>query len=86
MSRRAKILELLASEDVKGDKMDLGVAVFAGLGGRHINDLARAALDHDKPVLAQSRTLHRVGGGGTGFASGLVLEIVLLMAIKSVST
>ena len=31
MCRRAEILQLLVSEDVDGDKMDLGVAVLAGL-------------------------------------------------------
>jgi len=63
---RAEILELLASEDINGDEMDLGVTVLAGLGGRHVDDLAGAALDHDEAVLAQSRALHGVGGRGTG--------------------
>lgn len=52
MGGRAEIFVLLAGEDVKGDKVDLGVTVLAGLGGRHVNDLAGAALDHDEAVLA----------------------------------
>jgi len=28
---------------VDGDEMDLGMTVFTGLGGRHVDDLARAA-------------------------------------------
>ena len=60
MSRGAKILELLASEDVNGDKMDLGVTVLAGLGGGHVHDLAGATLNHDETVLAQSRALHGI--------------------------
>ena len=39
----AEILEFLASEDIKGDEMDLGVTVLSSLGGRHVDDLARAA-------------------------------------------
>jgi hypothetical protein len=72
----AKFFELLASEDINGDKMDLGVTVLARLGGRHIDDLARAVLDHNETVLAQRRALHRVGGRGTGIGA---LEGVLLM-------
>lgn len=49
----AKFFELLASEDVNGDKMDLGVTVFASLGGGHIDDLAWAVLDHNETVLAE---------------------------------
>ena len=36
--------EILTSEDVKGDKVDLGVSVLAGLGGRHLDDLAGPVL------------------------------------------
>jgi len=48
------ILKLLSSEDVKGDKMDLGVAVLPRLRGRHLNNLARPVLDHHKATLAES--------------------------------
>lgn len=65
MGGGAEILELLASEDIDGDKMDLGVTVLAGLGGRHVDDLAGTVLDHDMATLAQSRALHGVGGGRT---------------------
>jgi hypothetical protein len=66
VSRGRKILVLLASEDVGSDEMDLGVTVLSGLGGGHVDDLARAVLDHDETVLTQSRALHRVGKRGTG--------------------
>ena len=65
MGGGAEILELLASEDVDGDQVDLGVTVLAGLGGRHVDDLARTVLDHDVATLTQSRALHGVGGGRT---------------------
>ena len=39
---RAKLLKLLAGEDVEGDEMDLGVTVLASLRGRHLNNLAGA--------------------------------------------
>lgn len=65
MGGGAEILELLASEDVDGDQVDLGVTVLAGLGGRHVDDLAGTVLDHDVATLAESRALHGVGGGRT---------------------
>ena len=71
-----QILELLAGEDVNGDQVDLGVTVLAGLGGRHVDNLAGTALDDDVAVLSQGRTLHGVGGGGTGIGG---LEGVLLV-------
>ena len=43
VGRRGQILQLLAREQVDGDQVDLGVTVLAGLGGRHVDDLAGAA-------------------------------------------
>jgi hypothetical protein len=70
-----EILELLASEDVQSHQMNLGVTVLARLGGRHVDDLARAVLDHNKAVLAQGRALHRVGGrrAGVGRLEGVFM-------------
>lgn len=76
VGRGGEILELLASEDVEGHKMDLGVTVLAGLGGRHVDNLARTALDHDVAVLPQGGTLHREGGRGTGIALGFMFEFL----------
>lgn len=56
--------------------MDFGMAVLAGLGGAHVDDLAGAALDHDVAVLAEGRALHRVGGRGAGIGA---LEGVLML-------
>lgn len=77
-----QIFKLLASEDVNGNKMDLGVTVLARLGGGHVDDLARTTLDHDVTVLTQSRALHGVGGRGTGIG-GVELELVLWESIVS---
>jgi len=77
VGRRAQVLHLFAGEDVNGNEMNLGVAVLASLGGGHVHDLARAALDHDMTVLAQSRALHGVGRRGAGvggFEGVLMLE------------
>jgi hypothetical protein len=52
-----KVRYLLASEDVNSDKMDLGVTVLTSLGGGHVDDLARTALDDDVTVLTKSRAL-----------------------------
>lgn len=82
VGRGAKIFELLASEDVNCDEMDLGVTVLAGLGSAHFDDLARAALDNDKSVLAERRALHRIGGGSTGIGA---LEGMLMLLGKPVS-
>lgn len=72
-----EILKLLAGEDINGDHVDLGVTVLAGLGGGHVDDLARATLDHNVTVLTQSRTLHGVSGRRTGVGR-LEGNIVLL--------
>ena len=79
---RAKILELLASEDVNCNKMDLGVTVLAGLGCAHFDNLARAALDDDETVLAERRALHRICSGSTGIGA---LEGMLMLIRKLVS-
>jgi hypothetical protein len=71
VGRGAEIFELLASEDINGDQMDLGVTVLSSLGGGHVDDLARALLDADEAVLAQSRTLHGEGVRSTGVSRGL---------------
>lgn len=76
MGGRAEFFQLLGGEDVNGDQMDLGVTVLAGLGGGHLDDLARAVLDDDEAVLPQSRALHGVGLGGTGIGA---LEGVLML-------
>jgi len=58
----ADIFKFLASEDVEGDHVDLGVAVLTSLGGRHLNNLAWPVLDHNESSLTQSRALHGEGG------------------------
>lgn len=71
-----QIFILLGGEDVDGDEMDLGVTVLSGLRSGHVDDLAGTVLDNDVTVLAQSRTLHGVGGRGAGIGrleGGLVL-------------
>lgn len=75
-----QILQLLAGEDIDGDQMDLGVTVLASLGGRHVDDLAGAALDHDVTVLAQGRALHGVGGRRTS-VGGLEGHLMLSRAL-----
>jgi hypothetical protein len=40
--------------------------VLARLGGGHVHDLARAVLDHNVAVLAESRALHGVRGRRAG--------------------
>ena len=76
VGRGAQLLKLLSSEDINGNQVDLGVTVLAGLGGRHVDDLARAVLDHDETVLAQSRALHGVGGRRAGV--GRVESVLML--------
>jgi len=73
---RAKFFKLLASEDIDGDQMDLGVAVLASLGSRHVDDLAGPVLDHDETVLSQGRALHGESGRGAGIGG---LEGVLML-------
>lgn len=77
MGRRGQIFKLLASEDVNSDEMDLRVAMFAGLGGGHLDDLAGTLFDDHETVLPQGRTLHGVGGRGTSIGA---LEGVLMLS------
>jgi len=62
--------------------MDLGVTVLACLGGGHVNDLAGAAFDHNEAVLAQSRTLHGVGGGRASIGA---VEGVFMLQLDVIS-
>jgi len=71
-----EILQLLRSEDINGDHVDLGVTVLASLGGRHLDDLAWTTLDDNVTVLPQRGTLHREGGRCTGIGA---LEGVLML-------
>jgi hypothetical protein len=57
--------------------MDLSVTVLASFGGRHVDDLAGAVLDHNETVLPQSRALHGEGSRGTGIGG---LEGVLMLS------
>ena len=82
MGGRRQIFKLLASEDVEGDQVDLGVTVLASLGGGHINDLARTVLNDDETVLTQRRTLH--GEGRRGASVGGLEGNVMLWINQSV--
>ena len=62
---RREIFQLLASEDINGDNVDLGVTVLSSLGGGHFDNLAGTSLDDNVTVLAQSRALHGEGHGRT---------------------
>ena len=81
VGRWAKFFELLASEDINSDEMDLCVTVFASLGGGHVYDLAGAVLDNDETVLSQGRALHRKCGRGSGICA---LKRVLVLYRLSV--
>ena len=72
----AKFLQLLASEDIDGNKMHLGVTVLASLRGGHVHDLAGAVLDYNKAVLAKGRALHRKCSGCTSVGA---VESVLML-------
>jgi len=80
MGRWAKLLKLLASEDIDSNKMDLCVAVLASFGGGHVDDLARSVLDNNETVLSQGRTLH--GKRGRGTCIGRVESVLMLGIIR----
>jgi len=65
---RADVLVLASVEDIDADQMNLGVAVLARLGRRHLHDLARSLFDQHKAVLAQRRALHGEARGRARFA------------------
>lgn len=86
VGRWGQVLQLLASEDVNGDQVDLGVTVLTGLGGGHVDNLTRSALDDNVTVLSQSRTLHWEGQSGTsigGLKDVLFVSISVLMSPRS---
>lgn len=80
MGRGAKIFQLLASEDIDSDKMNLGVTVLSGFGGAHFDDLARAALDDDETVLAERGTL--LGICGRGASIGALESVLMLSSLR----
>jgi len=84
VGRWAKFFELLAGEDINGDKMNLGVTVLTSLRGRHIDDLTWAVLDADEAILPQGRALHGVGSRGTGIGAlkGVFMFYDTLLAIR----
>jgi len=73
----AEILNLLVGENVQADNVGLGVAVLAGLGGGHLNNLAGAALHDDVATLADLASLLGVGRGGTGIGGTLEVLVVV---------
>ena len=82
MGRGGEILVLLAVENVGSNQVDLGVTVLARLGGRHVHDLARTALNDNEAVLAQSRALHGEGERSAGIGR---VELELMLLRKQVS-
>jgi len=83
MGRGGNIFELFAGEDVDGNQVDLGVPMLAGLGGRHVDDLAGTALNDNVTVLPEGRALHGVGGRGPG--GGLLKGVLMLLVVIKVS-
>jgi len=79
VSGRADIFQLLAGENVNGNEMDLSMTVLAGLGCGHVDDLARATLDHDMSVFAKSRALHgeRRGCSCTRLLKCLIVGLII---------
>ena len=76
MGGGAKVFELLSGEDINRNEMDLGMAMFAGLGGTHFDNFAGAAFYDDETVLAEGRALHGIGFGSTGIGA---LESVFML-------
>lgn len=70
-----KIFQLLPGEDVFSGKMNLGVPMLSGLGGRHVDDLARTVLDENVSTLPQGRALRGEAQSGTriGRVDGVIL-------------
>jgi hypothetical protein len=79
-----KFFELLACEDIDSNKVDLSVAVLAGLRGGHIDNLAWSILDNNKAVLPQRRALHGIGGrsASIGGVEGMIMLSLVLVLIR----
>ena len=76
--RRLEILQLLVGEDVQRREVTLGVPVLSRLGGRNVDDLARAPLDDDESVLTNVTSLHREGLGRSR-VRGLEVHVMMLV-------
>lgn len=57
------------------------MAVFAGLGGGHIYNLAGTTFDDNVTILPKRRALHRVSGRGAGI--GALKGVLVLLREKS---
>ena len=82
MGGGAKIFQFFAGEDIQSSQVNFGMTVLPSLRSRHVNDLARAALDHHKSVFAQGRALHGVGSrsAGIGTIEGVLMLIHVLIS------
>jgi hypothetical protein len=80
VSGRAKLFQLLTSEDVNRDKVDLGVAMFPSLGGRHIDNFAGTVFNNNETVLPQGRALHGVSSRCTRISG---VERVLMLCRRA---
>ena len=76
--RGRNVFVLAVGEDVNSHKVHLGVTVLTGLRGRHVDNLARTALDDYVAVLAQGRALLGVRNRGTG-VGGLEVDVLALV-------
>lgn len=82
MSGWAKIFVLFVGEDIHSYKMDFGMAMFAGLGSRHFDNLARTLFDVDEAIFPQGRALHGIKQGSTGICA---LKGVLMLQFHTLA-
>lgn len=78
VGRWAQLFQLLASKDIDGDQMNLGMTMLSSLRGRHVHNFAGAAFNHNEAVLAEGGALHRISSGSTGIDA---LEGVFMLQV-----
>ena len=71
--RRTNVFVLLSSEYIEANKVNLRVAVFAGLGRGHLHYLAGESPQHNVATLAQRGALDMTSEGGLSIA---IIEIL----------
>ena len=61
------------------------MTVLSGLGGGHVDDLARALLDENETVLPQGRALHRVEErrAGVGGVEGVLMLLETRVSMRA---
>jgi len=84
VGRWTNVFVLSSCEDIQSDQVNFSVPVLPGLGRGHLNNLTRAALNHDVSILPKSRALHWEGFRCSGISASEILSEIICHLVKGV--